>query len=102
MILTPVHNERRQDQRHQQTFSLIAQEAINLGHGTIESDDGKLVVGNVHNQVLAHNGQTDETKVTTGMDPRWSADIDAGKTCAGVSQLSINIAPYGENGSRLG
>ena len=97
-----MHNEKRQDQRHQQTFSLIAQEAIDLGHGTIEGDDGELVVGNVHNQVLAHNGQTDETEVTTGMDPRWSADIDAGKTCAGVSQLSINIAPYGENGSRLG
>ena len=60
------------------------------------------MVGNVHNQVLAHNGQTDETEVTAGIDPRWSADIDAGKTCARVSQLAINIAPVGENGSCRG
>ena len=60
------------------------------------------MVGNVHDQVLAHNGQTDETEVTTESDPRWSADIDAGKTCARVSHLFINIAPMGENDSCLG
>ena len=60
------------------------------------------MVGNVHDQVLAHHSQTDETEVTTGIDPRWSADIDAGKTCAKVSQLAINIAPFGKNASYCG
>ena len=60
------------------------------------------MVGNIHDQVLTHHGQTDETEVTTGIDPRWSADIDAGKTCARVSQLAINIAPSGKNDSCRG
>ena len=71
---------------HQQTFSLILEESIDLCHGTIEGHDSELVVCNVHDQVLTHDGQTDKTKVTTGSDPRGSADIDAGKTCARVSQ----------------
>lgn len=102
IVSIPLHNEEREDQRHQQTFSLIVQEAIDFGHGTVEGDDGELVVGNIHDQVLAHHGQTDETEVTTGIDPRWSADIDAGKTCAGVSQIAINIAPSGKNDSGCG
>ena len=60
------------------------------------------MVGNIHDQVLTHHGQTDETEVTTGINPRWSADIDAGKTCARVSQLAINIAPSGKNDSCRG
>ena len=34
---------------------------------------------------MTHNGQTDEAEVTTGSDPRGSADIDAGQTGATVS-----------------
>lgn len=44
------------------------------------------MVCRVHDQVLAHDGQTNEAKVTTGTSVRRSADIDAGKTGAIVSQ----------------
>lgn len=67
------------------TFSFIVQKPINLGNGPIEDNDGELMIGNVQNQILTHNGQTDETEVTTGDDPRGSADIDAGQTGATVS-----------------
>ena len=79
-------NTKEAGQRHQQTFSLIVQESIDLCHGTVEGHYSELMVGNVHDQVLTHDGQTDKTEVTTGSDPRGSADTDAGKTCAGVSQ----------------
>lgn len=65
-------------------------ETVDLGNSTVESHNGELVVGDVHDQILAHNGQTDEAKVTTGSDPRGSADIDAGQTCATVSPRFIN------------
>jgi len=63
----------------------MVHEPVDLGNGTVESHDGELMIGNVHDQVLAHNGQTDEAEITTGSDPRGSADIDAGQTCATVS-----------------
>ena len=84
-------NAREVGQRHQQTFSLMVQEAVDLCHGTIEGHDSKLVVGNVHDQVLTHDGQTNKTEVATGSDPRGSADIDAGKTCAIVSPSSSTL-----------
>lgn len=43
------------------------------------------MVGDVQDQVLTHNGQTNEAEITTGNDPRGSADIDAGQTGATVS-----------------
>ncbi len=68
------------------TFCFIRHESIDLGHGTIESDDIEfLVIGNVQEQILAHDGQTDEAEITTVSDPRRSADIDAGQTGATVS-----------------
>lgn len=76
---------RKVGQKHGQTFSLGVQEPINFCDGTIESDNGELVVCSVHNQVLTHDGQTDEAEVTTGSDPRRSADIDASQTGATVS-----------------
>ena len=71
---------------HGPTFCLIRHESIDLGHGTVESDDIELLmIGNVEEQVLTHNGQTNEAKISTGSDPRRSADIDAGQTGATVS-----------------
>ena len=68
------------------TFCFIFHESIDLGHGTIESHDVEfLVIGNIQEQVLTHDGQTDEAKITTRRDPRRSADIDAGQTGAAVS-----------------
>ena len=40
------------------------------------------MIGHIQNQILAHDGQTDEAEISTGVDPRRSADIDAGKTGA--------------------
>ena len=68
------------------TFCFILHESIDFGHGTVESDDVELLmIGNVQEQILAHDGQTDEAKITTRSDPRRSADIDAGQTGATVS-----------------
>ena len=43
------------------------------------------MVGSIQDQVLAHDGQTNEAKVTTGDKSPRSADIDAGETGATVS-----------------
>ena len=71
---------------HQQTLCFIIHKPIDLRHGTIKSHNVELfMVGNIEEEVLAHNGQTDEAEITTGSDPRRSADIDAGQTSATVS-----------------
>ena len=71
---------------HQQTLCFICHKSIDLRHGTIKSHNVELfMVGNIEEEVLAHNGQTDEAEITTGSDPRRSADIDAGQTGATVS-----------------
>ena len=47
----------------------------------------------VHDQVLAHDGQTNEAEITTVTDLRRSADVDAGKTGAIVSQPISSTEP---------
>ena len=59
---------------------------VDLGDSPVEGYDFEAVVCSIHDQVLAHNGQTDEAEVTTGIETRRSADIDAGETGATVSQ----------------
>lgn len=71
----------------QQTFCLIFKKPIDFGGGAIEGDDGEAMIGNVHDQVLTHDGQADQAEITTTVDPRRSADIDAGQTGATVSPL---------------
>ena len=71
--------------RHRRTFGFIVQEAIDFGDCSIEDDDGKVVVGNVQDQILTHDSQTNEAEVSTGKHGRRSADIDAGQTGATVS-----------------
>ena len=58
---------------------------IDLGNGPIECYYSEAMVCSVHNQVLAHDGQTNKAEVTTGVRGRRSTDIDAGKTGARVS-----------------
>lgn len=48
----------------QSTFGFIGQKAVDLGDGAVESDDIKAVVGRVEDQILAHDGQSNETKVS--------------------------------------
>lgn len=47
------------------------------------------MVGSVQNQVLAHDGQTDEAEISTGNMMHRSADIDAGETGAIVSDIIL-------------
>ena len=46
------------------------------------------MVCGIHNQVLAHDGQTNEAEVTSTTDARRSTDSDAGKTRALVSMIA--------------
>lgn len=48
------------------------------------------MVSNIQYQVLTHDGQADEAEISTVVDPRRSADIDAGKTDATVSPLILS------------
>lgn len=68
------------------TLSLVLQEAVDLGGGTVVGADGEAVVSSVKDQVLTHNGQTDETEISTRQRTRRSADIDAGEAGAEVSR----------------
>lgn len=69
-----------------QTFCLLLHKPIDLRHGTVESDNMELLmIGNIQDQVLTHNGQTDKAEITTRRDARRSADVDAGQTGATVS-----------------
>ena len=71
------------------TLGLVLQEAVNLGGGTVVSANGESVISDVQDQVLAHNGQTNEAEISTGSKVRRSADIDAGETGAIVSDQCL-------------
>lgn len=70
------------------TFSLVFQEVVDFRDRTVKGDDGESMIGDVQDQVLAHDGQTNEAKITTRDISRSSADIDAGKSRAVVSKSS--------------
>ena len=73
------------------TLRLIGKEAVNLGGGTVVSANGETVISNVHDQVLTHDGQADEAKISTRDNALRNTDIDAGKTRAEVSyQCSLS------------
>jgi len=74
------------------TFSLILEENIDLLHGAVEGNDGEAMVGGVQNEILAHNGQTNKAKISTGLRLRGGADIDAGQSRTAVSPKSLSIA----------
>lgn len=69
------------------TFCFILEKTVHFGCSPIESHYRELVVRNVQYQVLTHDSETDEAEITTRVDPRLSADIDAGETGAIVSLL---------------
>lgn len=71
------------------TLGLVLQETIDLGGCTVVSANGEAVISNVQNQVLAHDGQTDEAEISTRSKTRRSADIDAGETGAIVSDQCL-------------
>jgi hypothetical protein len=49
------------------------------------------VVRSVQDEVLAHDGQTNEAKISTGFRLRRSTDIDAGETRTTVSITFLSI-----------
>lgn len=49
------------------------------------------MVGSVHDEILAHDSQTNEAKVSTGLRLRGSADIDAGQARTVVSPRFLSI-----------
>ncbi|QBM85749.1 hypothetical protein METSCH_A03740 [Metschnikowia aff. pulcherrima] len=55
-------------------LGLVVQELVDLGHRSVVSNDGEALVGGVQDQVLAHDGQTDQTKITTGTVSKMSFD----------------------------
>lgn len=67
------------------TLGLVLKKLVDLGNGAVEGTDLESMVSNIHDQVLAHDGQTNEAHICTGGHPRRSADIDAGETGAAVS-----------------
>lgn len=77
----------------QLTLGFIAQESVDLGGSTVVGADGETVIGGIEDQVLAHDGQTDEAEVSTRNRARRSTDIDAGQTGAIVSdRVLLSIA----------
>jgi hypothetical protein len=72
------------------TLGLIGQEAINFRNSTVVGHDGKAMISRIQNEVLTHDGQTDEAEITTRDRLRRSADIDAGETGAEVSQIILS------------
>lgn len=71
------------------TFGLILQEAVDLGNGSVESNDSEAVVGSVQNQILAHDRKANKTEITTGFGLR-RADLEASQSRSRVSMLAVN------------
>ena len=69
------------------TFGFIVYKPVDLGNRTIESNDRKTVICNIHDQVLAHHSQTNEAEIAAGYCSLRATDIDAGETSAVVSQI---------------
>lgn len=80
------------------TLGLIGEEAVDLGGRAVVSADSETVISNVEDQVLAHNGQTDEAEISTRSRMRRSADINAGETGTIVSdRVLMSIAGINAN-----
>lgn len=67
------------------TLGLVLKEAVDLGGRAVVRADGETVIGSIEDQVLAHDGQTDEAEISTRQRTRRCADIDAGQAGATVS-----------------
>lgn len=80
------------------TLGLVGQEAVNLGGCAVVGADRETVVSSVKDQVLAHDGQTDEAEISTRSRVRRSADINAGETGTIVSDR-VPLSTAGKNAS---
>lgn len=80
------------------TLGLVGQEAVNLGGCAVVGADSETVISSVEDQVLAHDGQTDEAEISTRSRVRRSADINAGETGTIVSDR-VPMSTAGKNAS---
>ncbi len=71
------------------TLGLILEEAVDLGHGSVEGHHGEAVISSVQDQVLAHDRKANETEITTGFGLR-RADLEASQSRTKVSILLVN------------
>lgn len=71
----------------EQTLGFILKKAADFRLSTVECHNSETMICDVQYEILAHHGQTDEAEISTGVDPRMSADVYAGKTGAIVSPL---------------
>jgi len=75
------------------TLGLVGEEVVDLGNGTVESNDSESVISSVQDQVLTHHGQADQTEISpSGINVskggtaeglrfrRRPADVDSGET----------------------
>lgn len=56
-------------------LGLVLEEAVDLGDGAVEGNDGVAVVGGVEDQVLAHDRKANETEVSTVKEARSAAAL---------------------------
>lgn len=49
------------------------------------------MIGTIEDQVLTHDGQTDEAKISTRQQRRSGADIDAGQASALSQPYSLRV-----------
>ena len=55
-------------------LGFLVEEVIHLGNGAIEGDHGEAVVVHVQNQILAHDGQTNDSNISFRFHIRKSSD----------------------------
>ena len=72
------------------TFGFILEKFGDLGHSTIESADGKAMICHVQYQILAHDGQTDETEVSTECVLHMSASVHTAVKHTAMKQIFEN------------
>lgn len=56
-------------------LGFVLEEAIDLGDGTVECDDGESVIGGIEDEVLTHDRKADETEVSAANTSLASAMI---------------------------
>jgi len=62
-------------------LGLILEEAIDLGDGSVESNNGEAVIRSVENQILAHDREANETEITN-----WTRHVGGGT----VEEVELN------------
>lgn len=83
------------------TLGLVLEEAVDLGNGSVEGDDGEAVVGSIQNQVLAHDRKANETEITTGFGLR-RANLEVGQSRTRVSIPVVNGGYFQRKSTTVG